>query len=484
MILLAGGLAAAFWLARKPLADGGDAEPALGASFGEVLNAEGESSQIRLLEGQVEYLEGQVRALREENEALLEQLGRLGMKDAGAPGAKTAAPAGETPDYVGMGLDLTKLRELDALPLPVRAVPAEGIEQRILDWLRSQQPGDRGERFGRALHALGWIPESVDPLPLRAALLRRQLGGWYDAEEGTLLLEENDADGGDVFRAALGVTFAQVLREFGGVLFPPQKDAPPLTLDRQLARESLLGGDAGLTRLLYSLQNPAIQSAEALPPEDPDHPFNQVPLPQFLRQLHFFPFNEGFEFMQGLHGLGGFARMSAAYRRPPSGTAEVLDVERYLNEPSLPPVEVSWHPAEVLGRAPFWDDVLGQYAILTALRAWNDDERAGLGARGWTGDRLLAYAADDAQARGHVVWQTLWQDVDWAEAFFRAMLECLRQQYQLPEPDAESGLLNFESQDRHVTLLRNRGQNGVLLIDAGSGEFAEELLRTFRGEER
>lgn len=481
-VLVVGGILAAFGLARKGAAV--KAEPVAKEEDvglpGEV-DLQGESSQIKLLEGQVEYLEGQVRVLREENSALLEQLGRLGMKDGG--GKMSPGGAGEVePDFVGMGLDLVKLRELEALPTAALPVPGEVIEEKIMKWLRARQPGDRGERQGRALHALGLIPEAVDPLPLRAALLLKQLGAWYDMEEGTLLLDEVMlAGGGESFREVLGLSLAQVLREYGAVLFPEEGKAV-LTFDEQLAREAVLAGDAGLTRFLFSLRRPEVQNRDELPPEDPDHPFNAVPIPQFLRQTHFFPFTEGFDFMQGLHGAGGFAQMNAAYSRPPKNTAEVLDGEVYLAGRTPLIEKLAMEPVAVGGEIPFWDDVLGKYAILTALKAWNDPERAGLGAQGWVADRLLTYPAKGEGQRGHAVWQTLWQEGDWAEAYFRAMAECLRQRYKVPLTGKEQGIISFEAQGRYVTLLRNRGGAGVLLVDAGEGELAKELLKAYRGE--
>ena len=145
-VLVVGGILAAFGLARKgPAVKEEDA-----GLLGEV-DLQGEGSQIKLLEGQVEYLEGQVRVLREENSALLEQLGRLGMKEGG--GKMTPGGVGEVePDFVGMGLDLVKLRELEALPTAALPVPGEVIEEKIMKWLRARQPGDRGERQGQALH--------------------------------------------------------------------------------------------------------------------------------------------------------------------------------------------------------------------------------------------------------------------------------------------------------------------------------------------
>lgn len=495
VILVLGGVVAAFWLSRRPLApanpDGTMGSPFPNSSLlpdgaGPDSEAQGESAQIRQLEGMVEYLEGQVKVLQEENDALLEQLGRVGLPPASpaparglgiGPGRKEMPPPPVEPDFVGLGLDLMKLRELNMLPVPTRPVASEEVEKSILAWLRLQQPGDQGQRLGQALHALGWIPKALNPLPLRARLLRLQLGGWYDDKEGTLLLDEAGSATGDAFRDALGAAYAQVLREFAGVLFPDANTT--LTLDERLAREATLAGDAGLTRLLYSLQNPSLQTRDSLPPEDPDHPFNQVPLPQFLRQLHFFAFTEGLEFMQGLHAAGGFGQMSASYSRPPVSTAQVLDTSRYLDPNLALRVEVTL-PKALEDLKPLWKDSLGQYAVLTVLRAWNDDERAGLGARGWVGDRLLAFAGEKESERGHAVWQTLWQEADWAEAFFRAMHNNLRQQYGLPEAEAPDGLLSFQAGGRQVTLQRNRGGQGVLLIDAAAGEFASRLEQAAR----
>lgn len=473
LVLVVSGVGAAFWLSqRAPVqADGAMVEE-------ETALVEGEAGTIKLLEGQVEYLEGQVKVLQEENSALLEQLGRLGMKDGGA-----GKLGGEVvPDFVGLGIDLVKLRELKALPTAALPVPAAVLEEKILKWLRAQQPGDRGLLQGRALHALGWIPEAVDVLPLRAALMVKQLGAWYDEEEATLFVDEAMmVDSKEAYRETLGLSMAQALREFGGRLFPSGK-AEYLSLDEQMAREAVVAGDAALTRFLFSLHRPEMSNRSELPLEDPDHPFNQVVMPQFFRQTHFFPFVEGFEFMQGLHSAGGLGQMNGAYLRPPKNTAEVLDGERYLTGADVLVERLSMEPVAVGGVMPFWDDVMGKYAILTVLKMWNDPERAGMGVKGWVGDRLLTYQGVDDKQRGHAVWQTLWQDGEWAEAFFRTMAECLKQRYSVPLSGKEQGVLSFEAGGRYVTMIVNRRGAGVILVDAGDGETAKGLLMGYRGE--
>lgn len=473
LVLVALGTGTGLWVARRP-----PAAPVVAATARAEAAAAGEpedlKAQIQLLEGQVEYLQGQVGALQDENAQLLQKLGTLGMK--GAPKMEPLPAGDDPPDYVGLGLDLMKFRKLQALPIPTTSVPAAEVEAKILAWLRRQQPEDEAPRFALALAALGWIDRPVDPLPLRAALLRRQLGGWYDAESATLLVVDAAPEPGKPAPdRPLAVAYGQLLREYGDTLFPRAagKPAAPLTTDERLARESLLAGDAGLTRFLFGLQQPAAAPKSDLPAEDPDHPLNEVALPVFLKELALFPFNRGFEFAQTLHSAGDFGQVNAAYSRPPASCAEVVEPERYLDREATATAP-SFDSVRVNGADPYWDDRLGRFSVFTALRAYASDEEAGQGARGWLSDRLLAYAAPD-QPRDHAAWQTLWRTPEDAAAFFRAMRSCLRQRYDVQPGTDTPELLELSAQGRSVRLRRNRGGQGVLLIDAASAEFASAL---------
>lgn len=424
-------------------------------------NAEDLQKQIVLLQGQIEYLQGQNDALKDENAVLLQKLGTLGMKNTPAVVMKDDDVP---PDFVGMGLEMMKMRKLQALPMVTTSVSQAEVETAILKWLRQQQPQDEAKKLTRGLAALGWIPEAVDPLPLRAALLARQLGGWYDTESETMLtMDPSTASGPSVTsNEALGIAFGQLLREYGGTLFQPQHGA--LTTDMRLARESLIAGDAVLTRFLHSIQNPASAPKDDLPAEDPDHPLNQVPMPAFLREMALFPFSRGFDFAQTLHSAGNFAQLNAAYSRPPVSTTEVIEPEMYLNPERPAPAEIKLAEVKLGGVPPFLDDQLGKFSCATALRMHNDDEAAGEGTRGLVTDRLLAWAADGGAKRDHAAWQTLFMDRASADAFAKAMLNSLKQRY------GTKGEAEFATQGRFVCLMRNRGDAGVVLIDAASAE--------------
>ena len=156
------------------------------------------------------------------------------------PGAAMTVPIPAPPDvdYVSLGVDLMATRKLQALPVAVIPAPQAEVEKIILAWLRRQLPGDASQRQGRALAALGVIPEAVDVLPLRSALLARQVCGWYDAEKDTLFVVDAAAAPPGTMppptEPVLAMAHGQLLREFQKTLLP---EGTALTTDARLARE-------------------------------------------------------------------------------------------------------------------------------------------------------------------------------------------------------------------------------------------------------
>lgn len=425
--------------------------------------------QIVLLEGQIEYLQGQNDALKDENAQMLHKLGTLGMKE--VPPTAMKNDDGVAPDFVGMGLEMMKMRKLQALPMVTVPVSQADVESVILEWLRKQQPEEEARKFTRGLAALGWIPEAIDPQPLRAGLLARLLGGWYHEETETMLtIDPTTASAPSVAKnEPLAIAYGQLLREFGSTLFQPQYG--PLSTDMRLARESLIAGDSGLTRFLFSLQNPSAGPKDDMPAEDPDHPLNQIPLPVFLKELAMFPFSRGFDFAQTLHSAGDYAQLNAAYSRPPISTAEVIEPEMYLDAERAQPVEIKLADVKLNGVLPFLDDRLGKFACVTALRTYNKDQTAAEGARGLLADRLVAWQADGGAKRDHAAWQTLFVDKASADAFHKAMLNVLKQRYKT------NGEAEFTAPElgRFVSLIRTHSDVGVLMIDAASEDAREAI---------
>lgn len=395
-------------------------------------------AEIRRLEEMVEHLEEQNKALSEENASLIQKLGSLGMNQKGAtPMAEPmTSDAVDDTDYVALGNELLKRRELQNLPIPSMTSTEDEVKAVILNWLKKIHPPEHGMREGTALHALGLLPEPVDTLGPRAALMARRITGWYDEKSGTLLvIPPHREPGGTLIQTEpeLAIAYGNLLHHFGDSVFGP--DYARLTSDERAARLALVGGDAGLTRFLHSLANPSSPASDTvtLPVDDPDHPLNQIPVPDYLRQRDLLPMTEGFEFVQTLHSIGGWPQVAGAYQRLPESTAEVMDSERYLGDTRLPPVPVTVKDTKWKGGEPTWDDRLGQHALLLYLRRYLEISEALTAAAHWRGDRFLAYAGGGSGARGSAHWHIVTASAEAAKSLQAALRTALLQHYGLSE---------------------------------------------------
>jgi hypothetical protein len=383
---------------------------------------------------------------------------------------------------VGIGFELVKLRGIKDIPLPTVTVPRVEVQKRIAAWLATQVPADHGRLQGRALAALGVIPEPVDTMALKAEFLSHQIGGWYDPAEQTLFLAAPAGDGtgeGEPKENALALSYGSLLKRFGPTLYPEHGNLT--TLDARLSRDCLLAGDAVLLRFLHSIQDPQHGGGGGVG-DDPDDPSRAVPIPNFLRELELLPFMVGFDFMQAMHSLGDWEQVNATYQRPPVAGVEVLDAGVYLSETPFTLRAIEMPDVTVNGAAPFWEDTLGPMATTVLLKQRVPEPIAVDTAPGWRNDRLLAYAAE-GKPRGHVVWQTLWRDSDAADGFFSAVRQWLQGRYKDAKPPAPAGqgVFELENGDRFIRLQRTHNGSGVIVVDAADASFAKSAIVKFTG---
>ena len=445
-----------------------------------------ESPQIKVLQEQVSYLEQQVKALQKENSDLIDKLASLTRQPGNAIPAAPVMPAAtpcdpgksdsvpEAPDFVGIGIELVKLRGIQDIPIPTTSVPRAEVEKRISKWLATQVAPDHGRLQGKALAALGVIPEAVDTVALKASFLSHQVGGWYDPSEQTLFLARQETEGiteSADKENALALSYGSLLKRFGPALYP--KNLKVTTLDAWFSRDCLISGDAALMRFLHAMKNPRKGGGGGVG-EDPDDPSRAVPIPNFLRELELAPFTVGFDFMQAMHSIGEWDQVNAVYQRPPIAGAEVIDAQVYLNETqfALRPIEFGDVNVNVNGSAPYWQDTLGPIATVILLKQRVPEAVAVDTAPGWANDKLMAYAAE-GKARDHVVWQTLWRDSDAADAFFAAARQWLQGRYKNAKPPSASPgeIFHLENGERFVKLQRTNSGKGVLLLDGADPTF-------------
>lgn len=446
----------------------------------EALVAEGPAGsalEVKTLQSQVTYLQEQVDILRKENSTLLDKLASLtGSNPTLTPPCSPdmkATSSGEAPDFVGIGIELVKTREIQDIPLPTLTVGRAEVESRIAAWLTKQFPPSYGKQFGRALAAVGAVPEPIDAIALKAAFLSHQIGGWFDQESQTLLIAEHASEREN----ALALAYGYLFKHFGKAVFPPE--AKPLTLDQRLARESLLAGDATLTRFLHALRHPDKGGGGGVG-EDPDDPSRAVPIPNFLRELELLPFGMGLDFMQAMHSIGGWEQVDATYDRLPTASAEILDPQLYLAEEPFRPLALRLPETKIAGAAPVWEDTMGPLGMVLLLKQHVAEPIAASTAPGWANDMWLTYSAGEGAKRDHAVWQTLWKDSNGADAFFSAMRTGLLSRYKgaTPSTKAAKDVFQLDGPERFVIMKRTHNGQGVLFIDAATEAFARAAEKT------
>jgi hypothetical protein len=377
-------------------------------------------------------------------------------------------------DFTGIGIELVRVRSLPSLPATSAEVERAEVEQGITRWLSTQYAADHGRRFGRALAALGVIPQAVDTVALKAGFLSYQIGGWFDKEQDILQIA-NAPDGAIQKENALGLAYGNLFRSFGEVLFSESKRQ---TTDERLARESLMAGDAALTRVLHSVANPKEGGGGGVG-EDPDDPSHAVPIPYFLREMELLPFSAGLNFVKALHSLGGFDQLDAAYHRPPLSCIEVWDAQSYLSDTPLVPPPITWKDVSITSKSPTWDDRLGVLCVVLYLKQHVTDNIAGEAAAGWVNDRFLAFAAE-GKSRDHAVWQTRWKDSLSADRYFEAMKKHLASRYrETPMELNPAGVLQMKTNERSIALKRTHQGTGVLFVDAADAAFSSAAIQKF-----
>ena len=165
-------------------------------------------------------------------------------------------------------------------------------------------------------------------------------------------------------------------------------------------------------------------------------------------------------------------------------------LEQFFSMPSLlssylygkfRPVPIAFERTEVLGKKPFWDNVVGEAGAMLLLKRRIPGTEADESTNGWQGDRWLVY--DGGEDGDQLLWRTLWKDELQAELFFSAAKNYLIERYSLerkPEYDQADGSFHVtEPGVRRMYLEHTPGTGEVTLIDAGTEKWLDALRETF-----
>ena len=333
----------------------------------------------------------------------------------------------------------------------------------------------------KALRLWFWEEElRVDPVAQAPAV-----GALYASDTEELYLRRDWPGARDVLEWQIAYGYARAVPDQYGDL--PRLIANADSLDHRLALTAVGDGDALFSLWSYAGAQPGSARAQTLTNAIADAitPRWRLTTDPLLDDLSQLPFQLGNTFVTGLYAEGGAAAVDAAVLRPPRSTAQLLHVERYLDDdmpqvlPSLQPqLERDW----VLSST----DTLGEALIRLVLLEWSaselDADEVAEQAAHWSGDLLQVWGKPDGADA--VVWQTVWDSSRSAANFYSTLVEMM------PRP-LVPGLINdtmipakllggrwWAGPQGAVTLYRST--NRVLLVWGTDAPTVETLAITAR----
>jgi hypothetical protein len=355
------------------------------------------------------------------------------------------------------------------------------VEYEIVDRkeLHSVLAGKLAENFSeeefaniaRAFARLGLLPEGF---PLRQSyldLLGEQIGAFYDQHKHKLVMFAESSLENSQNRVVLAHELTHALQDqnFGLEKLPLEiKDND----DRALAASALVEGEATMVMTQYQLKNLSLAALKDTATATIGQSMAQLEkAPRYLRELLIFPYLRGQEFCGELARNGSYERLSMAYQRLPSSSAEIMHPRLYEMPATGQPIEVAWQETSLNGEAPVVSNVLGELGTRLQLATAVDDETASSAAEGWRGDRYLYFGKSDL-----LVWKTLWSNPVEAAEFASAERTVLEKRYGMTDPRLEGERFAWDGL-RAVRVTQRAGS--VIVVDAAQPETAEAALGQF-----
>lgn len=288
-------------------------------------------------------------------------------------------------------------------PEPLIVSPDE-LADRVTEQVSAYTVED-ADLDGRLLALLGAVEPGTDLRELLVTAYGEQVAGYYDSEDGELVVGAPD-EGGRLSRVNEVVLAHELQHALAdqALGLPELEDLEDGREDEVLARQALIEGDATVTMQRYaevglSVVDQLLMAQEVTELQAGLQDLTQ--LPPYLQGSIEFPYTEGAVFVAALLEQGGWAAVDAAYATPPVSTAQILYPERYLAgtaprpAPGTGPAGDGWEMARTYG--------FGAADLLLLFQAPGGDPSRSLpdprgAAAGWEGGEVRLWTAGERSA--------------------------------------------------------------------------------------
>jgi len=341
------------------------------------------------------------------------------------------------------------LKVLNQVPCIVQDKPL--VEAFLHETINSELPPHKIQMEELTFRTVGLIPEDFDYGRQLVGFLVSQIGGYYDPKKKHFVMAAWLPGPVQHGVAVHELTHALQDQHYGlRKLLNPQAG----TTDSDIATSALIEGDASAVMFDDQSRRASKLKLQDLPSVDSLLLIQVLGLnfgaeggevPDALKGLLIFPYTSGLRFAHALLRHGGYAAIDKAYAKPPTTSRQILHPDEFLSAsftPSIP--EVSELAGYSKDHQPEYLDTLGEFAISAILSSVQSSKSdAATAARGWVGDRLGIFPAQNGERL--ISWVTRWESDADANEFYSAYKKMLEARYSLKQVDGAAGPIQLTS---------------------------------------
>ena len=315
-------------------------------------------------------------------------------------------------------------------------ISREKLSENLLEDFKKEYSREEARTDAVELWMLRLIEDrSLDLYQLYLDFYTESIGGYYDPEVDTMYIIAEDEPGEKLSPRSRQVVAHEYVHALQDQHYDLEKMLPEdsTEYDRDLARRSLVEGDAERTDLMYAFQyftreefNDLLQGSG-----DPTPAFDSAPA--YIREGFIFPYTKGVLFAdQLLDAPGGFENINKALADPPKSTEQIIHPDKYMDNPRDDPEQVTLKPlTDTLGSGWKYSDggTFGEFdidlmltengvpgvSVLDFDAAGKDAEKA---AAGWDGGHYALYENGE---QALLLLDTVWDNSREADEYRRAL---------------------------------------------------------------
>jgi hypothetical protein len=307
--------------------------------------------------------------------------------------------------------DAAEFRGLEPLAdVPEAFLTEDQLRTNLTREMEADYPRDEAARDAKELWLMRLSEDpNLDLYQLYIDLQTEQVLGYYDQIKNELFVRNDGEELSPSARQTLAHEFVHALQDQH---YDLEKMLPSETTDDDgaLAIRAMVEGDATVAGILYAQAFMTPEEYQSMIDESANADTTVLDsAPRYIRDILYFPYTQGVDFVITLGILTGFEPVDEAFLDPPTSSEQIMHPEKYMDSPRDMPKPATLVPlTDTLGAGWTHGDngTLGEFDLKIILEENGAVDGEGAAA-GWGGGVYEYYASgDQALMMLNTVWDT------------------------------------------------------------------------------